>query len=320
MIKVITSQKEEIVLILGYPASGKTTLVSQFNGYCRLNRDQIGGKVSSLAAELESRIKSGVKSFVLDNTFPTIESRRPFVEVAEKYGIPIRCVWLKTSIEDSQFNASLRMVRKYGRILDLDEIKEKSKKDPNCFAAAPLFIYRKTFEEPTLEEGFSDLKKVKFTRVWDKAYTNKAIILDYDGTLRETKGGGKYPQDLDDIRILPNTTGILQRYIDQGYLLCGVSNQSWVGKGVLTYEEVESGLNHTNELIGLDIDFLFCKHKVPPISCHCRKPQTGLGVQLIEKYKLSPAECIMVGDQTTDKTFAKRCGFQFKYANDFFVR
>ena len=43
-----------------------------------------------------------------------------------------------------------------------------------------------------------------------------------------------------------------------------------------------------------------------------------MGVFLIEKHKLNPAETIMVGDQTTDKTFARRLGFEYVDQKDFF--
>ena len=67
-----------------------------------------------------------------------------------------------------------------------------------------------------------------------------------------------------------------------------------------------------------DIEYLFDTSRVPPINSWSRKPMPGMGVTFIEKYKLDPGECIMVGDMTSDKTFATRCGFQFVHAEDFF--
>jgi HAD superfamily hydrolase (TIGR01662 family) len=309
----------EIVLVCGYPASGKTTHAKSFSKpYVRLSRDDIGGTTKGLAVRLQERIDAGKTAFVLDNTFPTIESRSHFIKVGQRNNIPVRCVWLKATCEESQLNASLRMIRKYGSILGPEEIKEKGKKDPGCFPAAPLFKYRKIFERPTLAEGLASIKVISFHREWPSEYKNKALILDYDGTLRTTKKGGKFPDGIDDIEILPNRKEVLQKYQDQGYILAGVSNQSWIGKGVLSWDQVNEGLEYTNDLLGYDIDFLFCPHSVPPIMCHCRKPQTGLGAVLIEKYKLNASESIYVGDQTSDKTFAKRCGFKFSHADDFF--
>ena len=46
--------QKEVVIIMGYPASGKTTLVKNFEaqGYVRLNRDDAGGSLSDLNNEL----------------------------------------------------------------------------------------------------------------------------------------------------------------------------------------------------------------------------------------------------------------------------
>jgi phosphoglycolate phosphatase-like HAD superfamily hydrolase len=38
----------------------------------------------------------------------------------------------------------------------------------------------------------------------------------------------------------------------------------------------------------------------------------------IVKHKLNPAECIFVGDATSDKTCAERAGMQYKHPADFF--
>ena len=65
-------------------------------------------------------------------------------------------------------------------------------------------------------------------------------------------------------------------------------------------------------------DYKYCPHKAGPTNCYCRKPMPGLGVEFIEKYGLDPSRCIMVGDMTSDKTFAKRCGFQYMDQAEFF--
>ena len=60
-------------------------------------------------------------------------------------------------------------------------------------------------------------------------------------------------------------------------------------------------------------DYLFCTHRVPPITCYCRKPNVGMSAYFIENYKLLPSECIMVGDTGTDKSFAIRSGFHDEF-------
>ena len=63
----------------------------------------------------------------------------------------------------------------------------------------------------------------------------------------------------------------------------------------------------------------FCEHRAGPPQCYCRKPMPGLGAWFIEKYKLNPPQCIMVGDLKSDLTFAMRCGFTYVHPDVFFA-
>jgi len=307
----------EVILICGSPASGKSSIAKEYieKGYIHLNRDTQGGEVIDLLPKMENCLRQG-KNVVLDNLFPTVESRRPFIELAYKNKAEIHCILVATSIEDAQINALHRMHQKYGKLfLDLESIKEV-KKDPNTFPAVVLFKYRKEFKKPSREEGFNSITKKEFKRN-PSEYTNKALILDYDGTLRESTGEFQFPINPEEVKLLPNRKEKLQEYKDNGYLLLGVSNQSGIARKQVTRENAVLCFDKTNELLGHDIDYVFCPHNVPP-TCYCRKPQSGLGVYLIEKYKLNPKECIYVGDQTTDETFAKRLGFKYFDQGDFF--
>lgn len=306
----------KVVIVMGFNASGKSTLVKEFTdaGYLRINRDEIGGTIDGQADHARVALAKG-KDVVLDNTYPTVESRKSIIAAAKSAKAPITCVWLGTEFEDAQLNACLRMVAKHGRLIQPEEF--KSIKDPNTFPPAALFNYRKIFEKPTVAEGFESVDKRPFVRKWPTDHTNKAILLDYDGTLRVSVGKEEWPEDPADVKILPGRKEVLQTYIDKGYRLLGVSNQSAIAKGLSTQKVIDC-FKKTNDLLGLDIEYMFCPHKIPPVTCYCRKPHPGMGALFISKYKLNPAECIMVGDQTTDETFAERCGFQYRDAELFF--
>lgn len=307
----------EIVLIMGYNAAGKTTLVQDFvdQGYIRINRDEIGGKLKDLHSYAEKAILEGHNSLVLDNTYRNRESRKSIIQVAKTHGLPIRCLHLNTSFEDAQYNACQRMIRDTGSLLMPDDF--KLTKNPNHFPPAALFSYRKEFEKPTSGEGFSKIETINFVRK-PNGYTNKSLILDYDGNVRESLGEQEYPTKPSEVKILPGRKERIQEYVDKGYILTGVSNQSGVSKNILSHQDAIDCFEHTNKLLGHKIDYYFCPHSVPPVKCYCRKPQVGLAVFLIEKYKLDPTQCIFVGDQTTDKSFAERAGFQFQWTKDFF--
>jgi HAD superfamily hydrolase (TIGR01662 family) len=305
----------EVVIVMGYPAAGKTRTTQGYvdKGFARLNRDTQGGTVADLLPQLDVLLSSK-KNVVMDNLFATRASRAGVLATAKKHKARVTCVNLGASLEDAQFNACLRMMERAGKILDPTE----KTGDPNLFPMAVIYKYRKEYERPLDSEGFEEIRSVPFVREWPKDWTNAAFIFDYDGTLRDTKNGDKFPTSTDNIVILPGRKEKLAKLKKDGALLLGVSNQSGIAKGELTKDRAIECFQHTNKLLGVDIDFQFCPHKVPPITCYCRKPGTGLGVALIVKYKLDPRKCVFVGDMGTDKSFAERCHFQFQDQNRFF--
>jgi len=309
-----------ITMIIGYPAAGKTYLARSFEqiGYRRLNRDEIGCKLDGLVEHLDQQYRlNGVDKFVMDNTYSTVLSRKAVIEWARENKFDVDCKWIDLDVGDALYNASKRMIENYGRLLIPEEF--KSKKDKSIYPPVVIYKYRKQFEVPTPNEGFNHIRKIKFKRKIDKAkYVNKAVILDYDGTLRTTKSGEIFPKTPEDIEILPNRKGVLEKYQNEGYLLLGVSNQSSIAKNELTNIKAKECFDKTNELLGLKIDYKFCPHRSYPQVCYCRKPMPGIGVEFIEKYKLNPSKCIMVGDMKSDATFAQRCGFRYIPAEQFF--
>ncbi|MDB4932960.1 MAG: oxidoreductase [Myxococcaceae bacterium] len=310
----------EIVLVMGYPASGKSTWTAQhFANHRRINRDALGDRSLDELVPLVERALDEGQPAVLDNTYATRQSRAALLDLARRRGVPARCVWLDSSIEHAQYNAVERLVRKHGRLLSPDEIKQAGKADPNTYGPAVLFKHRKAFEAPTAAEGFASIEKVAFVRgAQPEGYGHKALLLDYDGTLRRTKSGDKYPLTPEDVEVLPGRAETLRRYAAEGYRLLGVSNQSAVSKGTLTEAGARACFARTNELLGVDVEVAFCPHDPAPISCWCRKPMPGLGVAFIEKYRLDRAQVTMVGDMTSDRTFAARAGVRFVDQADFF--
>jgi len=311
-----------IVMIMGFPASGKSTLTKAFveKGFTRLNRDELGGSLKDIVKHLERNYKEkSIEQFCLDNTYITRDSRAPVLKWAKANDFVVECHWLNTDVPNAQYNIVKRMIDTYGKLLMPDELKEKVKQDPGLYPPAVIFSARKRFEKPTLEEGFTKVVKIPFKRQMEKSkYKNKALILDYDGTLRKTKSGDKFPIVKEDVEILPNRAEILKQYKKQGYLLLGVSNQSGIAKGLLSLDQAEKIFEHTNKLLGVDIEYKFCPHGSFPQVCYCRKPIPGLGVEFVEKYKLDPVQCIMIGDMKTDNTFADRCGFKYIDSKEFF--
>jgi predicted kinase len=93
-----SAARGEVVLIMGLPAAGKSTLAQTFveRGYERLNRDRSGGSLRDLAAAVRELTRQGASRIVLDNTHVSRESRAHVVRAAANARLPIRFVWLTT--------------------------------------------------------------------------------------------------------------------------------------------------------------------------------------------------------------------------------
>jgi histidinol-phosphate phosphatase family protein len=175
---------------------------------------------------------------------------------------------------------------------------------------------RKNWVVPSADEGFAGIAAYKPPKPYDASgYKNKAIFLDIDGTLRITEHlPNKYPTHPSEVTLREGDKmrALLRSYLDRGYRLIGVSNQSGIAKGTVSEATVEACMNRTKELLGIDFEIQWCPHRSAPISCYCRKPQSGMAVLAIEKYGLDPSQCLMIGDMTTDKTFAQRVGIPYQ--------
>ena len=82
---------------------------------------------------------------------------------------------------------------------------------------------------------------------------------------------------------------------------------------------VSAVLDSMRERVGLEIDVAYCPHAAGPPKCWCRKPLPGLGVLFVQRYRLDPAKCIYVGSGSQDQGFARRLGFLYRDATQFFT-
>ncbi len=314
-------ESAEIVLLMGIQGAGKSELVQSYVdfGYARLNRDLIGGKVDDLIGHLRELLDAGQKRVVLDNTYPTRISRAAVIRMAHSFGLPVRCRFLETSIDDARINIVHRILDRYERLLGPAEMKELTKQDPNLPPPIALQRWQDSLERPHWDEGFSAIDRVPFVRRVPSDHIRKGLLLDVDGTLRTTRSGEIYPRNADDVILLPNRRETLLRWIDNGYSLYFLSNQSGISSGKLTQLDAEGAFQRTAELLGLPVvEITYCPHPAFPVGCFCRKPLPGLGVYLIRKYKLDMKHLVMVGDMDSDAGFARGIGAKYYDANHFF--
>lgn len=312
----------EVVILMGIQGAGKSELVADFvsAGYARLNRDIMGGKLDDLVPKLMQLLAGGQRRVILDNTYPSRVSRAPVVAAAYSQGVPVRCIHLQIALADAHINIVTRNLTKYGRLLGPDDLKVLVKTDPTLPPPMALLRWMSTFEAPSPQEGFASLDVIPFVRRVNPAHTKKGLLLDVDGTLRKTKSGDIYPKSADDVELLPGRRDILKRWLDDGYQLFFVSNQSGIASGQLDHATAQSAFARTMQLLDLPItDIAYCPHPAHPIGCYCRKPMPGLGVYLMERHGLARESLVMVGDMKSDADFATSLGARYFDAAEFFT-
>ena len=317
--KDLSVPSQEVVLVTGSPASGKTSAVRPLldRGYVRLNRDEEGGRLADLEPKLAAALADGQR-VVMDNTYPTPDSRAGVLAVARAAGVSVRVVHLDTSRADCNVNASWRLLERFDRLLSPDELKQAQKEHPNYFPPRAIGGYWDRARVPEVGEGFVSVERRAFRRRWPRRFTGKAAIFDYDGTLRESTGRVPWPTKPSEVRVPRGRREVLDALVEAGWPLFGISNQGQVSSGSMAAEQVQAIFDHTNTLLGHEIPVSFCPHPYQSYQCWCRKPMPGFGVALIRRHQLDPSRCWYVGDRKTDEQFARACGFHFAWAEDFF--
>uniref|UniRef100_A0A8C8G5Y5 Polynucleotide kinase 3'-phosphatase n=1 Tax=Oncorhynchus tshawytscha TaxID=74940 RepID=A0A8C8G5Y5_ONCTS len=101
----LTSTKQEVIIAVGFPASGKSTFFHTHivpKGYVYVNRDTLGSWQSCVSA-CERALKEG-RSVAVDNTNPDLESRKRYVDVSQSLGVSCRCFNFSASLEQAKHN------------------------------------------------------------------------------------------------------------------------------------------------------------------------------------------------------------------------
>lgn len=133
-----------------------------------------------------------------------------------------------------------------------------------------------------------------------------AVFVDRDGTLNHDSGYITSPGQL---VLFPGVPEAIARLNQLGAMVIMVTNQSAIGRGMMTMEDLENIHARLAALIrpyGASIDGIFsCPHH-PRDGCGCRKPNTGLIKQAVDRFSLDLSQCYLVGDKRSDLEVAQK--------------
>ncbi len=143
---------------------------------------------------------------------------------------------------------------------------------------------------------------------------NKAIFLDRDGVIIENRSN--YVRSWADVAFISGAVDTLQRLAATPYKILVVTNQSAVGRGIITLAEAEA-INQeflaVIENAGGRIDGLYMCPHAPQDGCLCRKPLPGLLLNAASDLNINLEKSLMVGDALTDIKAGQQAGVPNSY-------
>lgn len=128
----------------------------------------------------------------------------------------------------------------------------------------------------------------------------KALFLDRDGIINVDHG---YVSKIEAFEFTDDIFDLLHLFIEAGYLLFIVTNQSGIGRNYYTQKDFDTltdwmlGTMHQN---GIEVqEVQYCPH-TPHDNCTCRKPETGMIDNILKTYAIDLQHSWMIGDKQSD--------------------
>jgi D-glycero-D-manno-heptose 1,7-bisphosphate phosphatase len=136
-----------------------------------------------------------------------------------------------------------------------------------------------------------------------------AIFLDRDGVVIENRAD--YVRSWADVVVYPQALSALAKASLSPYKIVLVTNQSAVGRGMLSLEAAGEINRRLSALIceaGGRVDGIFMCPHAPEEQCDCRKPKPGLLLQAARSLDLDLSRSIMIGDALSDLMAGQAAG------------
>jgi D-glycero-D-manno-heptose 1,7-bisphosphate phosphatase len=136
-----------------------------------------------------------------------------------------------------------------------------------------------------------------------------AIFLDRDGVIIENRPD--YIKSKDEIVPIPGALEALSHIRNYPAKIVIITNQSAIGRGIISLDEAQSINRHVLELIekaGGRIDGLYMCPHAPADACPCRKPLPGLLIQAAEDLYIDLTQSTLIGDAVSDLQAGRSAG------------
>ena len=137
-----------------------------------------------------------------------------------------------------------------------------------------------------------------------------AVLLDRDGTLNESGPGG-YVTSVENLVPIPGALEAVGRLCRAGWPVAVATNQSCIGRGLATAEDIERvhvEFRRLAEEHGASFDGVFVCPHAPGAGCACRKPLPGLLLEAAETHGYDLFRSYFIGDSERDLLAGRAAG------------
>ena len=138
-----------------------------------------------------------------------------------------------------------------------------------------------------------------------KTLFKKALFLDRDGIINIDHG---YVSKIENFEFSEGIFDFLTLFIDKGYTLFIVTNQSGIGRGYYSQEDFDVLTSWMLLELGkknITIESVHHCYHAPEEKCNCRKPETGMVEQILSLHNIDLENSWMIGDKQSDIDLAR---------------
>lgn len=150
--------------------------------------------------------------------------------------------------------------------------------------------------------GLSNLERIPVIKDFFKP--KKVILLDRDGVINKKPPKTQYVKNWEEFEFLPGAIDALKLLTKKKYEIFIISNQSGIGRGVMTKEDLrkihgkflEVCKKETINIKGI----YYCPHDWDD-RCFCRKPKPGMLFKAAADHSFDLTKAIFIGDDERDE-------------------
>jgi D-glycero-D-manno-heptose 1,7-bisphosphate phosphatase len=135
------------------------------------------------------------------------------------------------------------------------------------------------------------------------------VLLDRDGVINEDRDD--FVKSPDELVFIPGSLNAVGRLNNAGHLVAIVTNQSCIGRGLISHDQltaIHDKLNENLRRVTARVDAIFVAPDAPWAATQMRKPAPGMMLMAMEKFRHTPRETILIGDSISDMEAALAAG------------